>query len=150
MLITTYRTTYNYPNGTNTKLGLGCMLKKNPSSNRYIEDRVRISNYTVSLVAIKNTLVELDMYNNILIYNKDLIPDEQEVSTLIMINKFILERYHETHDPLFTGKYTLGNGNIITPKPKELNYNDAMHHVLSDMPNLIIKMRETKLNELGI
>jgi hypothetical protein len=147
MLITTYRTTYNYPNGTNTKLGLGCMLKENPShytSNRYIEDRVRISNY------MKHTLVELDMYNNILIYNKDLIPDEQEVSTLIMINKFILERYHETQDPFFTGKYTLGNGNIITPKPKDLNYNDAMHHVLSDMPNLIIKMRETKLNELGI
>ena len=147
MLITTYRTTYNYPNGTNTKLGLGCMLKENPShytSNRYIEDRVRISNY------MKHTLVELDMYNNILIYNKDLIPDEQEVSTLIMINKFILERYHETQDPFFTGKYTLGNGNIITPKPKDLNYNDAMHHVLSDIPNLIIKMRETKLNELGI
>ena len=147
MLITTYRTTYNYPSLTNTKLGLGCMLKENPShytSNRYIEDRVRISNY------MKHTLVELDMYNNILIYNKDLIPDEQEVSTLIMINKFILERYHETQDPFFTGKYTLGNGNIITPKPKDLNYNDAMNHVLSDIPNLIIKMREIKLNELGI
>jgi hypothetical protein len=147
MLILTYRSNYNYPSLTNTKLGLGCMLKENPShytSNRYIEDRARISNY------MKHTLVELDMYNNILIYNKDLIPDEQEVSTLIMINKFILERYHETHDPLFTGKYTLGNGNIITPKPKDLNYNDAMNHVLSDMPNLIIKMRETKLNELGI
>ena len=135
MLITTYRTTYNYPSLTNTKLGLGCMLKENPShytSNRYIEDRVRISNY------MKHTLVELDMDNNILIYNKDLIPDEQEVRTLIMINKFILERYHETQDP------------VAQLVREELNYNDAMHHVLSDMPNLIIKMRETKLNELGI
>ena len=123
MIISTYRSNYNYPSLTNTKLGLGCMLKENPShytSNRYIEDRVRISNY------MKHTLVELDMYNNILIYNKDLIPDEQEVSKLIMINKFILERYHETQDPSFTGKYTLGNGNIITPKPKDLNYNDAI------------------------
>ena len=136
MIISTYRSNYNYPSLTNTKLVLGCMLKD--------EDRVRISNY------MRHTLVELDMYNNILIYNKDLIPDEQEVSTLIMINKFILERYHETQDPFFTGKYTLGNGNIITPKPKDLNYNDAMHHVLSDIPNLIIKMREIKLNELGI
>jgi hypothetical protein len=147
MLILTYRSNYNYPSLTNTKLGLGCMIKENPSlytSNRYFEDRVRISNY------MRHTLVELDMDNNILIYNKDLIPDEQEVSTLIMINKFILERYHETQDPFFTGKYTLGNGNIITPKPKDLNYNDAMHHVLSDIPNLIIKMREIKLNELGI
>jgi hypothetical protein len=150
MIITTYRTTYNYPNGTNTKLGLlGCMLKENPnhSSNRYIEDRVRI---TSDVSNGYRTLVELDMLNNIIIYNKDLIPDEQEVRTLIMINKFILERYHETQDPLFTGEYTLGSGRIIKPKPKELNYNDAMHHVLSDMPNLIIKMRETKLNELGI
>jgi len=141
MLILTYRSNYNYPSLTNTKLGLGCMLKENPShytSNRYIEDRVRISNY------MKHTLVELDMYNNILIYNKDLIPDEQEVSTLIMINKFILERYHETQDPKFFEQ------SKVIYKSKELNYNDAMNHVLSDMPNLIIKMRETKLNELGI